>query len=123
MASMTGAYMTVPLVLLSGLFIFQIIRCQQKSYARLSFKAFDVRVSFQLIMLAFVILSFSRVPDLLGFSQLNVTVSITVGSTATVLLTVAFLILNAVVYGPGNPLYYRLPSNFFGDRERYIHRD
>lgn len=112
--------MTVPLVLLSGLFIFQIIRSQEKSYARLSFKAFDVRVSFQLMMLGFVILAFGRVFDLLGREALNYIFSVISGSTATVLMTAAFIILNSVVYGPDNFLYYHLPSNYFGSDERYV---
>lgn len=120
---MIGAYMTLPLILLSGLFILQIVREKQKSYARLSFKALDVRVSFQMIMLGFVVLAFSRVPDFLGLPHLNYLVSLAAGITATVLMTGAFLILDAVVYGPENPLYYRLPSNYFGGEDRYIHRD
>jgi hypothetical protein len=123
MATMIGAYMTVPLVLLSGLFLLQILRSQQKSYARLSFKAFDVRVSFQMMMLGFVVLAFSRVPDFLGLASLNLTVSLIAGSTSTVLMTAAFVILNSVVYGPDNFLYYHLPSNYLGSEDRYAHPD
>lgn len=106
-------------MVLSGLFMLQILRKREESFARMSFKSYDVRIALQLIMLGFLVLAISRVFDFMGLQQLNFVASVIGGSIATVLLTLAFLILNAVVFGPGNFLYYRLPSNYFGDEDRY----
>jgi len=117
-----GAYFTVPLVVLSGMFMLQIVNESQKSFARMSFKSYDIRVSFQLFMIGFLILAGSRVFDFLGLEQLNLIASVIMGSTSTLLLTAAFIILNSIVYGPENFMYYHLPSNYFGDEDRYIHK-
>lgn len=98
----------------------QIWRRREESFARMSFKSYDVRIALQLIMFGFLILAFSRVFDLIGLQSLNFVASVIAGSIATVLLTIAFMILNGVVYGPKNILYYRLPSNYFGDKDRYV---
>ncbi|MFB6115794.1 MAG: hypothetical protein ABEK04_05940 [Candidatus Nanohalobium sp.] len=107
-------------MVLSGMFIFKIVSDMQKSFARMGFKSYDMRVSFQLVMLGFLVLAASRVFDLLGREGLNLIISVICGSIATVLMTAAFVILNAVVYGPDNFLYYHLPSNYFGDEEDYM---
>lgn len=122
MGTWIGAYLSLPLVLLSGLFMLKVVRDSQKAYARMSFKSLDVRISLQMMIAGFTVLAFSRIFDVLGFESLDFLVSVFAGSMATVLLTGAFLILNIVVYGPENRFYYRLPSNYLGDEDRYIHR-
>lgn len=114
--------MSLPLVLLSGLFMLKVVSDSQKAYARMSFKSLDVRISLQMMMAGFTVLALSRIFDVLGLESLDFIASIIGGSLATVLLTLAFLILNIVVYGPENRFYYRLPSNYLGDEDRYVHR-
>lgn len=104
------------------MFMLQIVKESQKSFARMSFKSYDIRISFQMFMVGFLVLASSRVFDFLGLEQLNLIASVIMGSASTLLLTAAFIILNSVVYGPKNFMYYHLPSNYFGDEERYIHK-
>lgn len=120
MGTWIGAYLSLPLVMLSGFFMLKIVTDSQKSYARMSFKSLDMRWSLQLMMAGFIILASSRVFDVIGLETFNYHVSLMAGSSATVLLTVAFLILNIVVYGPENRLYYHLPSNYLGEEGHYV---
>lgn len=120
MATWIGAYLTAPLVLVSGLFMYKVVTDQQKSYARMSFKSFDVRFALQLIMFGFLVLSVGRVYDFAGFQRLNFVASVLTGSIATVLITAAFLILNGVVYGPKHFLYTHLPSNYLSRDDIYV---
>ncbi|MFB6204175.1 MAG: hypothetical protein ABEJ75_00855 [Candidatus Nanohaloarchaea archaeon] len=119
MGTWIGFFLTLPLAVLSGLLVFQIHRKREEVYARLSFKSLDVRIAFQLVMVGFIVLAIPRMYDALGLRGLTTLLSVLSGSITTVLMVAAFVILDAIAYGPDNWVYYRLPSNYFGE-EAYL---
>lgn len=97
---------SLPVPILGLLLLARVMLRTEESMAFLSLKSKATKTALQLFMAGFAALVLPLLDEYLG---LNTGMTPFIGASTTILFTLALLILNVVVRGPGNPLANYVP--------------